>query len=79
MSNSKYKTLQCKDFGFRDLTTTNIGLHWDLHCWEFTASYVPFGQRKSYMVQLNIKSALLKDLKVQSRRNLGDPGYLYGN
>jgi hypothetical protein len=54
-----------------------IGLHWDLHCWEFSASYVPFGQRKSYMVQLNIKSALLQDLKIQRRGNLGDQGYLY--
>jgi hypothetical protein len=47
-------------------------LHWDLHCWEFSASYVPFGARKSYMFQLNIKSALLKDLKLQKRGTLGE-------
>jgi hypothetical protein len=29
------------------------------------------------MMQLNIKSALLQDLKIQRRGNLGDPGYLY--
>jgi hypothetical protein len=28
-------------------------------------------------MQLNIKSALLQDLKIQRRGNLGDPGYLY--
>lgn len=77
MSHPRYQTLQFSDFGLRDFTTTNLGLHWDLHCWEFSASYVPFGQRKSYMVQLNIKSALLQDLKIQRRGNLGDQGYLY--
>jgi glyoxylase-like metal-dependent hydrolase (beta-lactamase superfamily II) len=77
MSNPRYESLQLSDFGLRDFTTTNIGLHWDLHCWEFSANYVPFGQRQSYMMQLNIKSALLQDLKIQRRGNLGDPGYLY--
>jgi LptD protein len=77
MSNARYQQLQPSDFGLRDFTTTNIGLHWDLHCWEFSMNYVPFGQRQSYMMQLNIKSALLQDLKIQKRGNLGDPGYLY--
>ena len=61
MSNSRYEDLSFSDFGLRDFTTTNLGLHWDLHCWEFSMNYVPFGQRQSYMMQLNIKSALLQD------------------
>ena len=77
MSNPRYEDLSINDFGLRDFTTTNLGLHWDLHCWEFSMNYVPFGQRQSYMMQLNIKSALLQDLKIQRRGNLGDPGYLY--
>ena len=77
MSNPRYEDLALADFGLRDFTTTNLGLHWDLHCWEFSMNYVPFGQRQSYMMQLNIKSALLQDLKIQKRGNLGDPGYLY--
>jgi len=77
MSNARYEQLQVSDFGLRDFTTTNLGLHWDLHCWEFSMNYVPFGQRQSYMMQINIKSALLQDLKLQKRGNLGDPGYLY--
>lgn len=77
MDDERYRTLQFKDFGLRDFTTTNIGLHWDLHCWEFTFNYVPFGQRQSYMAQLNIKSALLQDLKIQRRGNLGDQNYLF--
>lgn len=77
MSNARYKTIEIRDFGWRDFTTTNLGLHWDLHCWEMSVSYVPFGQRKSYMAQINIKSSLLQDLKIQKRGNLGDQGYLY--
>ncbi len=70
------------NFRFRDIdqsyiSTTTLGLTWDLHCWEFTASYVPFGQRKSYMFQLNIKSPLLQDAKIQRRGNLGDSQLMY--
>jgi hypothetical protein len=77
LSNARYDKMEWKDFGLRDFTTTNLGLHWDLHCWELTFNFVPTGQRKSYMGQLNVKSALLQDLKIQRRGNLGDQRYLY--
>jgi hypothetical protein len=77
LGNARYEKLQWRDFGLRDFTTTNLGLHWDLHCWEFTFNFVPTGQRKSYMGQLNVKSSLLQDLKIQRRGNLGDQRYLY--
>jgi hypothetical protein len=59
------------DFDLKKFTTTNINFSWDLHCWEFSFSWVPFGDRKSYMAQLNIKSPLLQDLKIQQRGRLG--------
>jgi hypothetical protein len=62
-------------FGLRDFTTTTIGLHCDLHCWEFSMNYVPFGIRQSYVAQLNIKSAMLKDVKIQRRGNFGNLYY----
>ena len=77
LSNARYEKMEWKDFGLRDFTTTNLGLHWDLHCWELTFNFVPTGQRKSYMGQLNVKSSLLQDLKIQRRGNLGDQRYLY--
>lgn len=64
------------DFVAKELTPTTINLYWDLHCWEFTASYIPFGIRQSYSLQLNIKSSTLKDLKLQRRRNLGQNNLL---
>lgn len=77
MKDIKWSDFDRKQLGLRNFTTTNIGFHWDLHCWEFSVNYVPFGQRKSYMAQLNIKSPLLQDLKVQRRGNLGDNTLLY--
>lgn len=51
----------------KDFTSSTIDLFWDLHCWEFTAHYSPWGFNKYFNVQLNIKSSLLKDLKLQRR------------
>ncbi len=65
------------DLESKKVSTSTIGLNWDLHCWVLSANYVPFGERKSYFVQLNIKSALLQDLKVQRRGNLGNSTLLY--
>lgn len=64
------------DFVAKELTPTTLNLYWDLHCWEFTATYIPFGLRQSYAIQLNIKSSTLKDLKLQRRRNLGQNNLL---
>ncbi len=59
------------DFVKNEPTTTTITLYWDLHCWEFQASVVPFGIRKSYQVHINVKASILQDLKLQRRGNLG--------
>lgn len=61
----------------KDFTTTNLALYWDLHCWELAFNYIPFGIRQSYSLQLNVKSALLQDLKLQKRGNLGGSSLLY--
>jgi hypothetical protein len=63
------------DFEAKEITTTTIGMTVDLHCWELTGTWVPYGLRKSYMVQLNIKSQMLKDLKLQKRGNYGGLPY----
>jgi len=64
------------DFTAKEFTPTTLNLYWDLHCWEFSIDYIPFGFRKSYAVQLNIKASALKDLKLQRRRNLGQSNLL---
>jgi hypothetical protein len=59
------------DFQTKRPTTTTLTLYWDLHCWEFQASVVPFGIRKSYQFHVNVKASILQDLKLQRRGNLG--------
>ena len=56
------------DFMRKELTTTQLDLYWDLHCWELAVNWVPFGLRQSFYVRLNIKASMLKDLKVEYRK-----------
>ena len=65
------------DFVQKQLTPTTFNIYVDLNCWEFTANVVPFGERKSYYISLNMKSAILKDVKLERRRNLTQNNLLY--
>ncbi|MFM7770490.1 MAG: putative LPS assembly protein LptD [Bacteroidota bacterium] len=65
------------DMNAKKMTTTTLGVHVDLHCWELSLNMVPFGLRKSYFIQVNIKASMLQDLKLQKRGNLGDDNLLY--
>ncbi len=59
------------DFETKMLTPTTLFFVVDLNCWEFNARVVPFGERKSFNLALFIKSSMLKDLKLEMNRNLG--------
>jgi len=61
----------------RETNALSLDLHWDLHCWEFVASYIPNGIRQSYNIRLNVKSAILQDLKLQKRGDLLESGWLW--
>lgn len=65
------------DFVAGEVTVTTLNLYWDLHCWEASFNWIPIGPLKSYSVQLNVKSAMLKDLKLQRRGNLGQRDVIY--
>lgn len=57
------------DFKNRKLTTTSMNIYRDLHCWEMRISIVPIGYLKSYSFQINVKSAILQDLKITKRNS----------
>lgn len=64
------------DFVSDELTPTTINAIVDLNCWELSARVVPFGQRRSYRISLNIKSSILQDLKLERNRNFsGDENF----
>ena len=59
------------DLARREFTPTNLNFYVDLHCWEFSFNWIPFGVRKSFSLRLNVKSALLRDLKLEARGQNG--------
>lgn len=60
------------DFQTKEITHTTLQLTRDLHCWELSVNWVPFGRFTSYNVNLQVKSGMLQDLKINRRRNLND-------
>ncbi len=55
------------DFEAMKLTYTSIDVYRDLHCWEMSFNWIPFGFRKSYNFSIRVKNPLLKDLKYEKR------------
>ena len=55
------------DFSAKDFTNTQVNLMWDLHCWEFSARWIPFGIQKSLQIRLAVKASMLKDVKIDKR------------
>src|SRR5690554_40533 len=59
------------DFVNKKFTPMVIYMTVDLNCWEFSARVIPYGERESFQVSLNIKSSMLKDLKLEKKGNFG--------
>ena len=60
------------DFYAKSLTVMELNIYRDLHCWEMRLGTIPFGPRKSYNFTLNVKAAVLQDLKLIRRRDFRD-------
>lgn len=60
------------DFTNKRVTTSSIDIYRDLHCWEMSFHWVPFGNFQSYQFKINVKSAMLKDLKLQRNKSWYD-------
>ena len=55
------------DFVHRELVYTTLDIHRDLHCWEMSFRWIPVGVLKSYNFSIRVKSATLKDLKIEKK------------
>ena len=60
------------NFTTKQLIQTSIDVYRDLHCWAMHLQTIPFGPRKSYTFTLNVKAAVLQDLKLTRRRDFRD-------
>ena len=64
------------DLKNKDFTFTSFDIYRDLHCWEMLFNWIPFGNRKSYNFVIRVKSDVLKDLKIEKKKNVFDSNYL---
>jgi hypothetical protein len=60
------------DFQLHDLSYTSLSFYRDLHCWEMRLNWVPLGAFPYYNFQINIKSAILQDLKYIKKNDVYD-------
>jgi hypothetical protein len=57
------------DFQQKKISLTQIGVYRDLHCWDLSFGWIPFGTYRSYTVDLRVKASILQDLKLSKRRD----------
>lgn len=60
------------DFTRKEFSYTSLNVYRDLHCWELQFNWIPFGFRQSYNITINVKSAVLQDLKMTRKRDWYD-------
>jgi len=57
------------DLEKQQLTATQFSIFRDLHCWQLSASWSPFGAVKFYSVELRVNTGPLQDLKIDKRKD----------
>lgn len=60
------------DIKQKEITATSFGISRDLHCWEMTFNCIPFGTHQSYNFQINVRSSMLRDLKLMKKESWYD-------
>ncbi len=56
------------DFANKAITTTQLSITRDLHCWQMSFNTVPFGPFQNYNFKINVKSSVLQDLKYEKKK-----------
>ena len=60
------------DFKAKEIANANFSINRDLHCWQMTMSFSPFGLYKFYNFKINVKSSTLQDLKYEKKKTQSD-------
>ncbi len=63
------------DIKARELTTSSVSMTRDLHCWQMSFSWIPFGYYRSWSFNIGVKSAALADLKYDKSQSMYDNMY----
>lgn len=59
------------DFKANQFTYTSVSVNRSLHCWNMSASIVPFGPFKSYNFHIGVNASMLQDLKYDKQSGYG--------
>ncbi|MEI6554951.1 MAG: putative LPS assembly protein LptD [Paludibacter sp.] len=59
------------DFKANQFTYTNVSVNRSLHCWNMSASIVPFGPFRSYNFHIGVNASMLQDLKYDKQSGYG--------
>ena len=60
------------DFQRQEVTNTSFTVYRDLHCWSMNFSWTPFGPLQAYVLNIQVNSATLRDLKLTKRNQWQD-------
>ncbi len=60
------------DLEAEDIAYTRFSVYRSLNCWEMRISVVPKGGQQNYNFGINLKPSMMKDLKIERRRNFYD-------
>lgn len=59
----------------KKLTTSSISISRDLHCWQMSFSWIPFGFHRSWSFNIGVKASSLADLKYDKSESMYDNLY----
>ena len=57
------------------MTPASITISRDLHCWQMSFAWVPFGHYQSWSFNIGVKAASLADLKYDKSQSMFDNLY----
>ncbi len=60
------------DIQDRELAYWSMNFHRDLHCWEMSFNFVPFGTYQSFMFRINIKSSIFQGIEWKKQNSWRD-------
>ncbi len=60
------------DFQMHALSYTRVDVYRDLHCWEMSFGWVPKGGQQQWDFHINVKAALLQELKLNKKKDYRD-------
>lgn len=59
----------------KKLTTSSVSISRDLHCWQMSFSWIPFGFHRSWSFNIGVKAGSLADLKYDKSESMYDNLY----